>query len=185
MNDWYYEKNGQRLGAVTGEAIAQLLARQDINGDTLVWKQGMEAWTPLATTELVLHLRQTSTPPALPLGQVNNKFLWLLSFSPILCWLAETTQALFRYGDNAGMVAYAVQHNQYWYISLAILLSLGLADYKALEKAGVNLQKLNRFWVFVTPGYIWKRCQLFSQGYKFLWIWVASFIVSALLTART
>lgn len=185
MNDWYYEKNGQRLGAVTGEAIAQLLAQQDINRNTLVWKQGMEAWAPLSTTELVSHLRQTATPPALPVGQVNNKFLWMLSFSPVLCWLAETTRALLHYGENFGMVTYAVQHNQYWYLSLGVLLSLGLADHKVLEQAGVNLEKLNRLWVFLTPGYIWKRCQLLNQGLKFLWIWVANFIVSAILTAWT
>ncbi|NWK43331.1 DUF4339 domain-containing protein [Ralstonia pickettii] len=184
MTAWYYEKNGQRLGAVTSEAIAQLLAKQDIDRNTLVWKQGMAAWSPLSKTELVSHLQNSTEPPVLPPAQMDNKFLWLLAFSPVICWIAEVTCALFQYGDIPFFIKNALENNHYWYTTVAILLGLGWADYKALEKAGVNLQKLNKFWILLTPGYIWKRCQMLNQGYKFVWIWLASFIVSGILTSR-
>lgn len=151
------KRHGGPRVIVTGEAIAQLLAKQDINHNTLVWKQGMATWAPLSTTELVSHLQETAKPPVLPASQMNNKFLWLLAFSPVICWIAEVTCALFQYGDIPFFIKNALENNHYWYTTVAILLGLGWADYKALEKAGVNLQKLNKFWILLTPGYIWKR----------------------------
>jgi uncharacterized RDD family membrane protein YckC len=43
---WHYVENGQQVGPVTAEQMAQLLAEGKINGDTLVWQPGQENWRP-------------------------------------------------------------------------------------------------------------------------------------------
>ena len=46
--NWYYEKAGQRQGPVPESELDRLLASGEINATTLVWRDGMENWTPLA-----------------------------------------------------------------------------------------------------------------------------------------
>jgi len=41
---WYYVVNGERRGPV---AESVLRSEESVTRDTLVWRQGMAAWTPL------------------------------------------------------------------------------------------------------------------------------------------
>lgn len=41
---WYYALNGQRLGPVSQDELAKLVADGVVRGDTLVWSQGMAEW---------------------------------------------------------------------------------------------------------------------------------------------
>jgi len=43
---WHYVENGQQVGPVTAEQMAQLLAAGKISGDTLVWQPGQKDWRP-------------------------------------------------------------------------------------------------------------------------------------------
>ncbi|HYR59012.1 MAG TPA: GYF domain-containing protein [Chthoniobacteraceae bacterium] len=45
--NWHYESNGQSRGPVSDEEIARLLAAGTINEKTLLWREGLAAWTPL------------------------------------------------------------------------------------------------------------------------------------------
>src|SRR4051812_34160995 len=47
--DWYYAKDGQRLGPVTAEDLAQLLRSGVITPDSLVWHAGMGDWQTYRT----------------------------------------------------------------------------------------------------------------------------------------
>lgn len=47
--NWYYESQGQQQGPVSEAELDRLLAEGKITNDTLVWREGMTAWTPLAT----------------------------------------------------------------------------------------------------------------------------------------
>lgn len=49
---WYYAQGNQRVGPVSFEEMARLLALGAIGAHTLVWSEGMEAWRPLGTTPL-------------------------------------------------------------------------------------------------------------------------------------
>lgn len=53
--NWYYEQNGQRQGPVPESELPKLLAAGTITQRTLVWREGLADWTPLA---------DTWTPPA-------------------------------------------------------------------------------------------------------------------------
>lgn len=44
MSQWYYAKNGQQLGPVTGEAIKAGVAKGQLTASDLVWQDGMADW---------------------------------------------------------------------------------------------------------------------------------------------
>ena len=45
---WYYEQGGQRQGPVTDTELDRLVAEGTVTSSTLVWREGMDNWTPLA-----------------------------------------------------------------------------------------------------------------------------------------
>lgn len=47
--EWYYARNGERLGPVQAETIRHLVAAGAIAAGTLVWRQGMADWQPIET----------------------------------------------------------------------------------------------------------------------------------------
>ncbi len=44
--NWYYADQGQQIGPVTEERFSELVRTGKIQRDTLVWHEGMAAWTP-------------------------------------------------------------------------------------------------------------------------------------------
>jgi uncharacterized RDD family membrane protein YckC len=44
--NWYYVKQGQQTGPVDDEQLDQLKASGAIQGDTLIWREGMANWLP-------------------------------------------------------------------------------------------------------------------------------------------
>ena len=53
---WFYALHNQQQGPVNPDVLKTLLQDRTIDGSTLVWKEGMSQWTPLAQTELVKFL---------------------------------------------------------------------------------------------------------------------------------
>lgn len=58
---WFYEQNGAQEGPVSDSAIQAMQAAGTINGQTLVWREGLQDWVPLANSELSTG---ASYPPA-------------------------------------------------------------------------------------------------------------------------
>ena len=48
---WFYARDNERQGPVTAETIRHLLQAQAIDGDTLIWSEGMPDWVPLKETD--------------------------------------------------------------------------------------------------------------------------------------
>lgn len=63
---YYYATNGTQHGPVTFEQMRSLFASRSINRDSLVWKQGMAAWTALKEVEELKTFLGGNTPPPLP-----------------------------------------------------------------------------------------------------------------------
>ena len=63
---YYYASNGVQHGPVTFEQMQSLFASRTINRDSLVWKQGMSAWTALKEVEELKSFLGGNTPPPLP-----------------------------------------------------------------------------------------------------------------------
>ena len=47
--DWFYAKDGERVGPLSESSLEQRLATGEVTPETLVWCRGMEDWAPLAT----------------------------------------------------------------------------------------------------------------------------------------
>ena len=58
--------NGQQIGGQTQHNIAQFIAQGVVNGNTLVWKAGMQTWLKLSQMPEFLPLLNTQTPPPVP-----------------------------------------------------------------------------------------------------------------------
>jgi membrane protease subunit (stomatin/prohibitin family) len=63
---YYYAANGQQLGPVSFDKLKELFANRTINRDSLVWKQGLMAWTALKEIEELKAFLGGSIPPPLP-----------------------------------------------------------------------------------------------------------------------
>lgn len=68
---WYYSKNGNQLGPISGDEIKAKLASGEIGATDLVWKDGMADWVPASQVgelrSLVPPASQV-TPPTSPVG---------------------------------------------------------------------------------------------------------------------
>lgn len=63
---YFYAVNGTQHGPVSFEQLQALFAGRTVNRDSLVWKQGMAAWTPLKEVDELKSFLGGNTPPPLP-----------------------------------------------------------------------------------------------------------------------
>ncbi len=63
---WHYIENGATLGPVAKDDIEQLIRDGVINGNTLVWKEGMATWQDARSAGLVVDLLKQPPPPPPP-----------------------------------------------------------------------------------------------------------------------
>ena len=69
MNEWYYVDNAQqRQGPIEAQALAELQRSGEIADETLVWREGMGEWQPLASHAAELGLAVVSMPSAVPVA---------------------------------------------------------------------------------------------------------------------
>jgi membrane protease subunit (stomatin/prohibitin family) len=62
---YYLAINGQQQGAFDAATVTAYITSQQINADTLAWKQGMPTWAKISTFAEFAHLF-VATPPPLP-----------------------------------------------------------------------------------------------------------------------
>lgn len=62
--NWYYVELGQQMGPVTEEQLAALFQAGKINGETLVWREGMANWGPYRETPAGAQAASAMSPPA-------------------------------------------------------------------------------------------------------------------------
>ncbi|UAB82001.1 SPFH domain-containing protein [Marixanthomonas sp. SCSIO 43207] len=63
---YYYAVDGQQRGPVGFEQLRTLFAGRTVNKDSLIWKQGMQNWTPLQEIEELKVFLGGNTPPPIP-----------------------------------------------------------------------------------------------------------------------
>src|SRR5580658_2206773 len=63
MSDWYYAADNEQKGPVNESELKANLASNKLPADTLVWKDGMDEWTP-ANQVPAFVFRQPPTPAA-------------------------------------------------------------------------------------------------------------------------
>lgn len=183
MNEWFYEKNGQRLALPTGSDLQRLIETGTIHGQTLVWKQGLPNWSPLADTALAAFLQPAaSLSPPLPAKAIGNGLIWILAFAPVLGLMLEAMvagmAASSAYSVDAE-VAQALHTNQYWYLTVLLNIGLCLWDEKRLKQAGIDTTAFGKL-VFIVPVYLWKRAKALQQRPAYFWVWMILFVLTLL-----
>lgn len=64
---WHYaDSAGQELGPVSADQLQQLAASGQINGETNVWTEGLEAWVPASQVDGLLPNTPATAPPPIP-----------------------------------------------------------------------------------------------------------------------
>lgn len=105
---WFYVENGAQAGPVTDDQLRQLSASGRINGETLIWKDGMAQWTALAQAAPQLMAAapapapawQMATPAAAPAVEVPQE-AFVLGPETALC----STCNKFKPLDQIVMIA--------------------------------------------------------------------------------
>ena len=67
MSDWYYAANNEQKGPINESELKANLAANKIPADTLVWKDGMDNWTP-ANQVPAFSFRPAPAPAAIQPG---------------------------------------------------------------------------------------------------------------------
>lgn len=160
---WFFESKGKRNGPITHTALVNLYENNTIDRDTLIWKRGYENWTPLYQSELK-EIISSDEPPPLTGDKINNTFIWILAFAPIIGTIIEGELI-----PNGSLI--------FWFALNSILAVLD--DFK-LKNAGIKTNNL--VWaILVVPVYIWRRTTITKQQRSYFWVWILSFIISTLL----
>jgi uncharacterized membrane protein len=63
MSDWYYAVDNEQKGPVNESVLKAQLSTHKLSADTLVWKEGMDNWTPASQVPTFV-VREASTEPA-------------------------------------------------------------------------------------------------------------------------
>ena len=142
---WYYALNGRRLGPVSNGDITRLLAQGTITNESLVWTAGFAAWLPIARTTLRKPLTE---PPPLTGCAVNNTFVWIVAFAPIIGTFLEYLVAGATHSNR----------NNLWFITLALNIVLTATDDWMLKQAGHDTKKWGWMW-WLVPVYLYKRAK--------------------------
>lgn len=177
---WHYEFAGRRLGPFTAAQILGLIANGSLSRGTLVWRAGLETWTPIESTELGEQLKR-NTPPPLDGTRVNNNVVWLLALSPVLIGLLRYVVALMATGGNETRADQLMEQNAYWVLGPVISIALCYWDVAVLKTAGVNTQQLGQVWL--VPVYLFKRAKALVQSPVYAWVWIGLFVLGLLAGA--
>lgn len=172
---WHYELATGRQGPVDSNTMYKLLRRADISASTLVWRPGMATWVALEHSELASLLYHYERTPARDDDEVDNTFVWLLAFSPVLGILLKIVLAAALTGSWAPTVMQGTLRNLWW-VTLALNVLLGTIDVRRLRAAGYNTDAFNRFWVLFVPLYLFNRARYLQQRPTYAWTWVAVYV---------
>lgn len=159
-SDWYYAKDGQRLGPIAEAEVVAMLSRQELSRETMVWQSGWPDWLPLQQTALARHL---SGPPPLVGEAVGNVWVWLLAFAPALGeFLAGFVSALF-----------SIPLGYLWWITLLLNVGLSTLDERKLRLAGHDTSRMGAAWI--VPVYLFKRARVLRQNNAYFIVWCVLF----------
>ena len=160
--NYHYELNGKRFGPISTKDLENLINNETLNSENLIWKQGFQDWKKVKDTDFNKHLLK-DIPPPISGDKVNNTFIWILAFAPIIGSIIE--QEFFAGNKDNYLLWFGLNSG------LAIL------DNYKLKSAGY--QTNNLFWaILLVPVYLWKRANLTGQSKSYFWVWILTLFLS-------
>jgi hypothetical protein len=179
---WFYAEGGQRKGPVPADKLRELLAAQTIDGDTPIWRKGLNDWQPLRTTEIGAQLKDT--PPPIAAAHINNGLVWALAFAPIAYLCVDI--AILNYQNNHPLndtFFEAFLSPLSWLVPVLTNAALCLVDTEQLKRAGYSSEWMTFFALLLAPVYLFVRAQRLRQTPTYGYVWIVSFIASIILPA--
>ena len=165
--EWYYEKDLNRVGPVKENALKALIADGTLSRESLVWTSDFgSVWKPVGDTALSSGIAE---PPPLPQSHVNNVYVWILAFVPIIGGIVEEVIGQERVIPQRAIVI------SYFAVNCLLLF----ADMAAIKNSGRDPKSRSfRFWFWLVPVYLFKRANALGQSRGYFWTWVVAFLVS-------
>lgn len=137
---WFYVKNNTQQGAVSTEQLQSLYAQNEIDANTLVWREGQEEWLPISQIE-ELTMPSVSLPPPIPTVLVSlyqPAGRWKRFFARMLDVLLATLIASVVYVVALVLMLHGLPESAYWFdspvfvVGSTILIVVGLFIIDAL-----------------------------------------------------
>lgn len=172
---WFHEENGQRKGPVSQSEIMQLIKSGTVTYGTAVWRKDYPDWLAIENTDLRQHLLQVAPPP-LSGKHVNNTFVWILAFAPLIGLFLEGIVAGLL-SENEFSAEIAIANSKYWFVTLLLNIALSYCDERKLKAAGHNTDKF-KGWVWLVPVYLFQRAKAMKQNLAYFIVWIVCFVAS-------
>ncbi len=168
--NWFYEKNGRRVGAISLDEMHELIKAGTISYGDLVWKRGSKSWEKAELTDLADYICSHSPPPLHASG-VNGSLIWILAFAPIIGMLVEYGIAAAVYGGGSALDKYS---GQFFFVTFILNVAVGYADERRLRLAGYDTSKFSQ-WAWFVPVYMLKRSRALGHKPSYLLVWTICF----------
>jgi TM2 domain-containing membrane protein YozV len=72
-SEWFYQAAGKQVGPISGVELQNLVERDVVTRDTLVWRHGIEEWVPAARVRGLFSGSDGTTPPKSVLASAPAK----------------------------------------------------------------------------------------------------------------
>lgn|GEM_PF-252534 len=166
VRQWHYFTRNERVGPLAEERMHALCASGLLTPDTLVWREGMADWAPIAATEFASYFQ---APLQAVRRSTNDTYAWWLASVPVL---AAFTNILFVIvvGTNAFSL---------WVATIVVHFVLCAQDRKALSHDGRPAPALG--WALIVPVYLSIRAAKLRQFPSYAIVWFVSLLCSVIL----
>lgn len=170
---YHYEENGHRKGPVEKEEIQKLIDNNILDRDSKIWCQEFSDWKSIHETDF-----DTSKlpPPPLSGSSINNTYIWILAFAPIIGTILEYTIA-YAFSSTDYEAEINVENGKYWAATMLVNILLCWLDEKQLNKSGHDTSKF-KGWLWLVPVYLYIRCNKTKVNLAPFIIWIGLFILT-------
>jgi hypothetical protein len=161
-DEWFYKKDGNRVGPLTSDEIILQILDKELNSDDLIWKSGTQTSSKVSDSEFKIFIHKDARPQ-ISGKKVDNTFIWLLAFAPLI-------------GIMVGKMEIFESANIFW-ITISLNSILAIIDERKLNAAGYKGDNFI-FALLLIPVYLWRRATLLNQSRSYFWTWLVVFFIS-------
>ncbi len=172
---YHYEQDGNRKGPVEKEEIQKLIDDNVLNRDSKIWCPDFADWKSISETDFDI---SKLAPPPLSGSSINNNYIWLLAFAPIIGIILEHTIANTT-ASNAYEASENIANHKFFAATFWVNVIFSWLDVKQLKKAGHDTSKF-KSWLLLVPVYLYLRCEKTKVNLAPFIIWVVLFLFTFL-----
>lgn len=149
IENYHYEKDGSIFGPISKEKLFELVRRDELSHQNLIWKDGEIEWSTIGK------VFKLGEPPSLPLTHISNGYVVALTLAPLsLNKIINLTFEPYKdfFQNHLTLLS--------WLVFLLIFLINNIflfADIFKLEKQGIKLGKYIMLWGNLIPTYLYYR----------------------------